>query len=392
MCAESGRNAVSDFECLLTFLPPGWQAKAKELGALRRCRKVQDAATLLRVLLIHLADGCSLRTTAALVREGGIADLSDVAIMNRLRCSGEWFRWMSSGLMERWVVRQPGAVFPGRWNVRVIDATRVKEPGPTGSSWCIHYSVGLPSLRCDELSVKDPQGNGETFRWFTVRPGDLLMGDRAYGVAPGIEHVVRGGGDVLVRFSWTNLELWSSPKRRFNLLGHLRTLHGTRVGDWRVIVRGEKGDISGRVCAVKKSRDAGEKAQKDVVRAAQKHGTHPQPETLEAALYTFVFTTIPRELLASTPVLEFYRGRWQVELVFKRLKSILELGHLRKTDPDAAMAWLQGKLFVAFLLESLLHYGESFSPWGYPLPEAEPPQSLPVERTGIHAPSAPGRH
>jgi len=53
--------------------------------------------------------------------------------------------------------------------------------------------------------------------------------------------------------------------------------------------------------------------------------------------------------------------------VFKRLKSLMALGHLRKTDDRSARAWIHGKLFVAFVLEALLRHGESFFPWGYPL-------------------------
>ena len=60
-----------------------------------------------------------------------------------------------------------------------------------------------------------------------------------------------------------------------------------------------------------------------------------------------------------------YRRRWQIELAFKRLKSLLQLGHLRKTDPEGAKAWLQGKLLAACLIEQLILTGERFSPWGY---------------------------
>lgn len=367
MGATSALRLGSDYEYLLTFLPAGWEAKAKELGALRRCRKIADPATLLRILLLHLAEGHSLRTTSALVREGGIAQVSDVAIMDRLKRSGEWFRWMSEQLMRACVSRQSSSVYPSRWSVRLVDATRVKEPGPTGSSWCVHYSVGLPSLRCDQLSVTDKRGNGETFRRFDVSPGDLLIGDRVYGVAPGIRHVVDRGGDVLVRFSWTNLPLVRPGGGTFDLFKHLRTLRGTRLGDWPVVVGDTAEGVVGRICAVRKSRQASEKARRDARRVAQKQGTELRPETLEAADYVFVFTTVDAKSLAPGRVLEFYRGRWQIEMVFKRLKSILALGHLRKSDPEAAQAWLQGKLFVALVLELLLHYGESFFPWGYPL-------------------------
>lgn len=387
--AVANLDVTDDFAYLVGFLPTGWQAKAKELGALRRCRKVRDAETLLRVLLIHLAEGCSLRETSVRAREGKIIDLSDVAIMDRLKQAGEWFRWMNTEIMRGWVARPPATVFGTDWNVRLVDGTRVREPGPTGSSWCIHYAIGLPSLACDELVVSEQHGPGESFRRFSVKAGDLLIGDRAYGLRPGIFHVCDGGGDVLVRFVMDNLPLRTARDRPFHLLKHLRTLTGTKLGDWPVTLVSDGRALAGRVCAIKKSRQAAEKARKHVRRQAQKHGCRVKPETLETAGFTFVFTTIVRELLRPTSVLEMYRGRWQIELVFKRLKSIIALGHLRKVDPQAARAWIHGKLLVAFLIESLIQYGETFFPWGYPLFETPGPQSLPLAGRAVHAPPAP---
>ena len=375
---ESDLEVSKDFEYLMRCLPEGWREKAKELGALRRCRKVPDAERLLRTLLIHLAEGCSLRETAVRAKEGGIMDLSDVAIMDRLRMSGEWFRWMTTELMQAWVARQPATVFGSKWKVRVVDGTRIKEPGPTGSCWCIHYCIDLPSLACHELKVFDKHGNGESFTQFSVEPGDLFVGDRAYGVRPGIFHVVGAGGDVLARFAMSNLPLQNPQGRAFDLLKHLRTLRGTRIGQWPVRLEWKNQTLQGWVCAIGKSRQATEKAQKHIWRQSQKNGTKPRPETLESAAYTFVFTTVGPEDLQPAQVLEMYRGRWQIEIVFKRLKSILGLGHLRKTDPQAATSWIQGKLLVAFLIESLIRQGESFFPWGYPLLETSGPKSLPM--------------
>src|SRR5258708_33787116 len=102
----SSRDA-DDWEIVLRMLPAGWQDKARELGALRRCREFPDAATLLRVLLIHLAEGCSLRETVVRAAEGHLVQVSDVALLERLRISGEWFRWMGESLMRRGVSPGP---------------------------------------------------------------------------------------------------------------------------------------------------------------------------------------------------------------------------------------------------------------------------------------------
>jgi hypothetical protein len=103
---------------------------------------------------------------------------------------------------------------------------------------------------------------------------------------------------------------------------------------------------------------------------------------LEAAEYIFVFTTLGAHIPAPA-ILEMYRGRWQVELTFKRLKSLLALGHLKKVDPQGAKAWLQGKLLVAILIETLIALAERFFPWGYPLAPDSP--SLPLAGDLTHA-------
>ena len=81
-----------------------------------------------------------------------------------------------------------------------------------------------------------------------------------------------------------------------------------------------------------------------------------------------VFTTFPAADFTPAAVLDWYRVRWQVELVFKRFKSITQLGHLPKHDEASAQAWLYGKLFTALLVENLVRHARAVSPWGYGSP------------------------
>jgi hypothetical protein len=117
------------------------------------------------------------------------------------------------------------------------------------------------------------------------------------------------------------------------------------------------------VCALRKSVAETWKSQDKLRKAAARKNRQLQPETLEAARYVIVPTTLTDTV--AQDVLEFYRYRWQIKLAFKRLKSLLQLGHLNKTDLEGAKAWLQGKLWVAALIEMLIAVGERFSPWGY---------------------------
>jgi Transposase DDE domain len=376
--AESSDGLIvgEDFEYVVKLLPEGWQAKARELGALRRCRKVESAEVLLRVLLIHLAEGCSLRETALRAARGGLVQLSDVAIMDRLRLSGSWFRWMNLGLVQRWIEREPRRIYGTKRRINLVDATRIQEPGPTGSSWVLHYCIELVSLACRQWVLTDWQGNGESFWRFDPQAEELYIADRAYGTRAGIAVFRQARAEVLVRFALDNLPLLqpSSPKR-FNLLARLRRLKATQMGDWPVELEYEGQRFSGRVCAIKRSRQAAQEALRRFLLTTKRKGQQPKASTLEALRYVFVFTSLSPAELSPTQALELYRGRWQIELVFKRLKSILQLGHLRKIDPDSTRSWIEGKLFVALLLESLLRQAESFFPWGFPL-DSSPPLPL----------------
>lgn len=81
-----------------------------------------------------------------------------------------------------------------------------------------------------------------------------------------------------------------------------------------------------------------------------------------------VLTTFPQQTFPPELILEWYRFRWQIELIFKRFKQIAQLGHLPKYDQESAKAWLYGKLFVALLTEKLIHNASALSPWGYSFP------------------------
>ena len=176
-----------------------------------------------------MAHGCGLRTTAALAREGGLADLSDVAILKRLKGCAGWFEWMAQDLRTNWLPEFPALsqAWAGR-RIRTVDGTMVSEPGETGSKWRLHYSVGRPALSCDEVIVSTPK-EGETLKRFAVRPGDVLIADRGYAQAGGIAHVRAHQGEVIIRTNWVTLPLHDRQGVR---LDPLALALGHPVGQW----------------------------------------------------------------------------------------------------------------------------------------------------------------
>lgn len=357
-------NLESDWQTLLSFLPMGWEDQAKHLGAFsRKSRRFTNPGALLRVLLIHFSCGCSLRTTSAIARESNLANVSDVALLKRLKHSGEWFLWMAQEMRKSWFPISQEINCPTEYRMRLVDGTTVEEPGATGTTWKIHYSLSLDTLRCDEVHVTSPQ-TSECFTNFTIEKNDILFGDRGYCKSKGVAHVVGHGGQVILRLMSTT-PLYSSSGTRIALLPLLKELQRGEVGEWSLSVQHGGTLIPCRICALKKSQVEIEKARKAILRKASRTGHKVREETLEFAEYIVVLTTLEASFEASR-ILNLYRLRWQVELAFKRLKSLLGLGHLRKADPAGARAWIHGKLFLAVLIEAFIRAGEAFFPWGYP--------------------------
>jgi len=138
------------------------------------------------------------RETVARAREGKLADISDVALLKRLRAASEWLRWMALELPARrgCALEQPDWL--AGYRVRSVDATIVREPGRTGTNWRLHYSLELFALECDYFRLTEPD-EGESLLKFPVVRGDLLIGDRMYGTLNGFRHVRDKDGDFIVR-------------------------------------------------------------------------------------------------------------------------------------------------------------------------------------------------
>lgn len=362
----------AEWEILVGLLPAGWKELAWRSGALRRARGIADAETLLRLILLHAGTGLSLRQTVARAKIAGIATISDVALLKRLRVAEPWLRELTHAMLasSRYALRVPQ--LPQRWRLRVVDATTVEEPGATGTTWRVHYTLRVPSFDCDFFEVSSAK-DAETYRRVPVHRGDVLLADRGYAHREGIAHVVRHGGDVVVRLTSVGVPLLDSRGRPFGLLEHLRTLRGHQPGEWSVQLVARGGTLQGRLCAVRRRATATARAQKRLRRLASKKQQVVRPETFEVAQYVFVFTTLPQSEVAPWQVLELYRVRWQIELAFKRLKSLFGAGHVPKYDTRSAQAWIQAKLLIVLLIERLMDQARFFSPWGFNL---SPPQPL----------------
>jgi hypothetical protein len=355
---------------LHSFLPSesDLEASARSSGALLRRRVIRKAETLLRLALVYCC-GMSLRQTSCWAHVQGLGKISQVGVMKGLRrCSGWLGQLLGAKLAERAQCLQVKG-----FRLRLVDATTVSAPGSKGTDWRIHLGFDLGSLSIDSVELTGPEG-GESLSRFQVGQREVLIGDRGYAHVKGLRCVQQAGGEFLVRLNWQNLPLQTLSGESFDLLQAARGIADTESAEFAVqtAARRQTPAMAARLVMLRKSAPATEQARKKILREAKKRGRQVDPRTLEAAAYIFLLTSLPANQLTASQVLELYRFRWQIELAFKRLKSLWDLGSVPAKDPDLARTYLYAKLLMALLVEDLTGEARSNSPWGFRLRVPEP--------------------
>jgi hypothetical protein len=251
--------------------------------------------------------------------------------------------------------------------VRLLDATSITRRGHRTADRRLHVSLDLGSSRIDSIELTDVKGT-ESLTRFEARPGEVLIGDRAYGSRSGMAHVARQGAFFLVRFAWPTVPLETSDGQPFSLLDALRSLPEASVAEFPVRFTGPDGKrIDARLVAIRKSEPAAARARQKALRERTKKGNASvDVRTLELAGYLFVLTNVPADISAES-ILQLYRLRWQIEMKFKTLKSLFHLDAVPARNDESLRVYVLAKLLVALLIDALLDEADSFSPWGYPI-------------------------
>ena len=363
-----------DWAILRNWLPDNIEELARESGFLQRSRGLQDMETWLRLILLHAGGGLSLQQTVVRAAELGLAQISAVALHKRLLRAGPWLKKLTEALLAQ---RANPRRDPQGWSrdMVLVDATSVHEPGSTGTDWRVHYRVRLHDLQCEHYELTDAQG-GERLGRHRFKAGQIVLADRGYCHRAGAAHVLTSESELVLRLHPSAFPLEEEDGRELELLEWTKKITGHRPVERAVWFRHGPQRYKLRLCAIRKSRVATRRARKKQQRKAASAGRTPDPKCAKLAAFVLILTSLPRADWAAPRVLQLYRYRWQVELVFKRLKSLLGLGHLPKTNDHSARSWMQAKILTALLIERALYEARFFSPWAFPLP-GEPLDTLP---------------
>jgi hypothetical protein len=341
------------------------EATARQFKALQRRRKIRSAAGLLRLAMIWGPGRQSLREAAALAGDCGIADLSDKAVEGRLRKMGDWLEHLLSRLLAR---RLPPAdalpadalpaeaAIDGGLDLSLVDGSLICSPGK-GQDWRLHARYDPDRGRFADLVLTTTR-EAEAARRTRVGAGRVHVMDRGYARARDFQAVLRGGGDFITRTSWRSVKLFDAGQRQLDLISRLEGVHWPH--EEPVWVEGIARPL--RLLIRSLPPEAAERQRARRIRRANRRCQAIDPRTIQAAGFLMLLTSLPADRHASEQVFDAYRDRWQIEIGFKRLKTLGRLDELPSSDPVLARTWLLAQLIAAVLTDDLANEIAGFSP------------------------------
>lgn len=343
----------ADWRALLDYLPRDYERLAREHKQVETQygnAKITSAELLLRFILLHVGANLPLRQTVALMAEAGGPSLAPMRLHKKMCRAAPYLQALVARMVD-W----PAQAKPELWmglSLVLIDATTVSRPGSIGTDARIHTKLRLLDLAVREVEVTDMRG-GETLKRFAFDPGELAIGDRGYCSLAGVAHVREQGADVLLRLKRGTMSLQRASGGDLDELAVARQLRGDAVVDLPVYTEHDGERIKGRFIATRLPEVEAAEARERLRQEYRSKTRNMRPETLEAAGYMMLFTTVDRDRMTAARCLQAYRLRWQIELHFKRWKSIGGFDRLPNFLKETTASWLYAKVLLGLLLDRM---------------------------------------
>lgn len=336
-------------------------ATARATKAFQRPRGVRSAPDLLRVVLAYCLGVRGLRLTAAWATAVGLADISNVALLKRLRQCDVWLEQLVGELLAKGA--PPAA--QGR-PIRLIHGTTVPKAARSercrNGVWRIHGAFDLPRERFSHFELTDESG-GERLDRIPVAAGEIRIADAGFLQPERIAAVQAAGGDVVVRAAWRNGRWLDNDGTAFDFVAAFAAAREGRIDRPLRLGRTGAEPLKLRLVAARLPPDLAQAARARARRAAQKRGGRVSDAALIAAEGVVLATSLDAAAFPAADVLALYRLRWRIELAFKRLKSVIGLQGPPSADPRSARAFVLAHLLMILLLEPMIDRFEDSPPW-----------------------------
>ena len=345
---------------LMAELPEGYEEECYEQGAIIRKRGVSSPADLMMLTMFHLQNGCTLKEISEIARITKLGDMSDVAFMKRFEKCGNWFKAINRKIIPQALVNYQKPKWMEALEPIGLDASDVVEKGRSGRTYRLHYALEIFSMKSADYAITNVKV-GESLVNFQLKPGHLVLGDRVYATINGILHCERCDATYVLRLRKNSFTVRDESGEVVNMVHALSGAGEDTPISMNAYATNSSGSrIPIRICVRKKDSHAIADTRKKLKRHESRRQCTLSEEAKLFNEYVVVVTNL-EDSISAEEVLDAYRLRWQVEIYFKRLKSILGFGELPKRREGSVIAWLNGKLMIALLIEIVISKA-SFSP------------------------------
>jgi hypothetical protein len=338
-----------EWEYVRTLLPPDLEESARRTDALVRCRNVPNAVALMRMALAYAVSDLSLKDVAAWASALDVAEITGPGLFYRLRVAEGWLAQVLGQVLAGQVPRAIGG-----WPVRVVDATVINGPGKKAVQWRAHVQIDPAAGEFRAVELTDDSG-GEKLSRHHFRAGEAVLGDRAYATARGIYAVRQAEAHVIARFNPGNLRTYDAQRDRIFLAQKEAEIPAVGAMEYSIQIpvpptptkSHKPWNLAKAIAWIPARAIAGRTRSGEVI---------------------WIVTTFDASQLSAIAVMGLYRLRWQIELLFKRLKSLLHLDTLPSREGPTAKSWMLARFIAAALAQRLVQPSGPLSPWGYELP------------------------
>lgn len=336
-------------------LPANLEEKAIELKAWCRQRGVRSIADLLRALLVYASSGYSFQDLGAWATLKGVGNISATAWRKRFDNSASWIDWLVRDLLKGGPMESAEFIPEKRGGrIMLIDATRLKTVGGTGDDVRMHWAYNLLARQTEQVEITDHH-NAESLGHFRLRKGDIAVLDAGYPVPTTVEEAYTQGIDIVLRTTESHLRLETEEGQVINLKERIKRQAYGETSRLQAYVKMKDGtrrlvSLIAHRLPKELSLLAQERKRK---RLKAKHGRRFNQELVWWAGWVLLITTTDEQEWSNGEILRLYRARWQIELIFKRLKQLLNLHCISIQDWSRARVTAQLHLIVWLLQEEV---------------------------------------
>lgn len=348
------------FEQLMQALPTHFSELAYQYEAFQCIRKIKSPEELFQIIMLYCVHDLSLKSCAGVFAQT-YGRLSDDAIKERLCKSINWIKSLIIHMFEITHRQSDDSL-----RFVIVDSTSIQERGADGATYRLHTAMDLWNLSLLEV-VLSTRKVAESLQHHRFEKGDVVIADRGYSRTKTILPVVDMGVEIVIRYNPNSMltyeKIINNDHIEFKQIDWQEKLNQNSnqpqvIEAWMIGgTKTEQKYYKVYIHAFPRSEADAEQVRRKIKRQSSKRCAKNPPKaiTLYLANWMLIISTLPPTRISAEQIKNIYQARWQIEIAFKRLKSILNIDKLRaKKGSMLAEVYLLGKLFYAVLLEKLI--------------------------------------